>query len=97
MRKAIILLAFLLPVLTGCTLLDFFRKKDENPVISSEVVIDSEVYKECAKLSQALPKIDPKSADSIALENISLIGLYGECANRQKKGIEVIKLLSGKK
>lgn len=92
MKKLILTSFFLLPLLTGCAFLDFFRKNNDNPTATTEILIDSEILKECDRLPEEFKTA--LSADELGIQDIRLIGMYGECANKQRKSIAVIKKLT---
>ena len=60
------------------------------------VTVDSEIMTGCKSLASLVAK-NPTTVAEITSENIVLIGEYYNCYNRQKKSIEVIKILTGEK
>lgn len=94
MKKAIIISVLLLPLLTGCAFLDFFKKKDETTTLGSTkiVVIDSEVLREC----DPMPRIENPNPtqEELDAQKFVWIDKFGQCANRQSKSIKAIKKLA---
>lgn len=78
---------FLLPILlSGCVL--FNTKPDNSIVTPKEIPIDRELLKKCLPIPKA------EATDAIDIKYIELIGLYGQCANRQNASISTIKTLA---
>ncbi len=92
MKKLVLTGIFLLPLLTGCAFLDFFRKPE--PIVNlpetKVVVIDREVLKEC----EPLPRVnDAASQEELDYHKFILIERYGICKQRHEAGIVIIKEL----
>ena len=90
MKKLVLTGIFLLPLLTGCAFLDFFRAKE--PIVDlpegKVVQIDREVLKLCE------PKLLPAlTQEEIDLNQFVLIEGFGKCQKKQAAGVEVIKKL----
>ncbi len=93
MKKAILISALLLPVLTGCAFLDFFKKPEPPAIVTPKVIlIDSEVLRAC----DPLPRIENPNPtqEELDAQKFVWIDKYGQCANRQSNGIAVIKKLA---
>lgn len=93
MKKAILISVLLLPVLTGCAFLDFFKKPEPPAVVTPKVIlIDSANLKEC----DPLPRIEnpTPSQEELDAQKFVWIEKYGVCANRQHNSIRVIKELA---
>ena len=81
------LYTILLPImLSGCVL--FGTKPDTSVVTPKEIPIDRELLKKCSPI----PKTE--ATDALDIRYIELIGLYGQCANRQNASISTIKTLA---
>lgn len=94
MKKLVLTGIFLLPFLTGCAFLDFFRKDDNFPITDKVVAIDPKLLEECKRLDKIVQGQKEVEFEDIGEKYITLIGDYGVCANRQLKSIEAIKKLS---
>lgn len=94
MKKAILISALLLPIfLTGCGVLDLFRKNDTPALGTTKtIVIDSEILKLC----EPLPLIEnpEPSQEELDAQKFVWIDKFGQCANKQAKGVKVIKDLA---
>ena len=93
MKKAVIISVLLLPLLTGCVVLDFFKKKDEPAIVTTRVIlVDKETLKDC----DPLPRIENPNPTQEELDSLKFLWIekYGVCANRQHNSIKVIKELA---
>ncbi len=92
MKKLVLTGIFLLPLLTGCAFLDFFKKPE--PIVqlpeTKVVVIDREVLKLC----EGIPEV-PENAtqEELDFHKFVMVERFGICKNRQAAGVEVIKKL----
>jgi hypothetical protein len=91
MKKAVLTIVLLLPLLTGCGFLEKFRKPvPPTPTIAVDVRL--------LELCKDLPLIDSASSfQDLAQHYVGIIGLYGDCSSRQRAGVEALKSLENKK
>lgn len=100
MKKALLILSLLLPLLTGCALFDRFKKSDP-PVIPPEITvkIDPRALELCKPMVALKPTPPASDVDhyDILLNLRSNAEIYRDCSKRQADGVEIIKQLSNKK
>lgn len=93
MKKLALTVVLLLPLLTGCAFLDFFKKKDDQVIIQPEtILVDSENLKLCTPLTR-IERPDPSQEELDAIKFI-WIEQYGICARRQANSVNIIKKLA---
>lgn len=82
----IIILSFLLQ---GCAFLDFFKKRDEPPAITTQQVnIDSKALELCELLKEDL-KVETFEESLVVYGDLAT--KYATCARKQKASIKLIK------
>lgn len=82
---------FLLLLLQGCALFDFFKRPDPPQIPPAKVlVIDARTLEQCALLPD---NITINSFEDAQAAYGSLAGQYGACAAKQATSIKLIKKL----
>jgi hypothetical protein len=91
MKKLILTLSLLLPLLNGCGI---FNKKIQEiappATTNTRVVVDPKLLEPC----QPLPALVASSYEQVAEHYLTTIGLYGQCALKQLDSINAIRKLS---
>lgn len=92
MKKAILIATLCLPLLTGCGILEIFKKPDP-PVITEKVVqVDPKLLEACKPLARLIIQQGASNVESILLDNIALNAeLYAECAMKQDNSVIMLK------
>lgn len=93
MKKYILSICLLLPMLIGCS---GFHKNENSLVLTTPdtIIVDSRLLQPC----QPLQPLPPQSnLDDVASSYITTIHLYGECSLKQDASIQALKQFSNQK
>ncbi len=86
MKKTVLIGILCLPLLTGCSVLDFFQKPDSG----RQVQVDPKLLQPC----QPLDNLVNTSDEGVAEHHIRTIAAYGVCAKQQDSSIKAIRTLA---
>lgn len=100
MKKAILIIALILPLITGCAFTDFFIKKDPPPdavIPEKRVDLDPKVLESCKKL---IPLVVSQSASDSYLAILDNLAenakIHSECYDKQEGSIKLLKGFANK-
>lgn len=95
MKKAVISIVLAVPLVTGCGVLDFFKKKDAPIITDKRVNVDPKLLEPCKPLVTLSIPLGTKDPAPYLLDNLAAnVELFDECSKKQDASILVIRKFS---